>query len=367
MIPLFRPSVGEEEISALRETFKTGWIGLGPKTAEFEKKFAEYIGVKHAIGLNSCTAALDLALRANEFKGGEVLIPAITFVSTAHAALYNNLKPVFVDVDPDTFCIDVEDMKEKITGNTRAVIPVHVGGHPCDMDPIMEVAREKGISVIEDVANATGGEYKGRKLGSIGDMGCFSFEAKKNMTTGDGGMLTTSDSALIDKMKRLRWVGINKGTWERASSPRYSWQYDVDILGYKYNMNDIHATLGLVQLAKLDRMNEKRREIAAFYRKELSNEGWLKCPVEKEWAKHVYWLFILKIAERDDFVEYMSKNGVTTGVHFMPIPLHPLYKNFESKIPVAMDVWKTIVDIPMFPDLAKTDMQKVVSVIKDFK
>lgn len=367
MIPLFRPSVGEEEINALRETFKTGWLGLGPKTAEFEKKFAEYIGTKHAVGMNSCTATLDLALRVNGFKEGEVLIPAITFVSTAHAALYNNLKPVFVDVNPETFCIDIEDMKEKITNKTKAIIPVHVGGHPCDMDPIMEIAKEKNLLVIEDVANATGGRYKGRKLGGIGDVGCFSFEAKKNMTTGDGGMLTTNNDAIIDTLKRLRWVGINKGTWERASSPKYSWRYDIDILGYKYNMNDIQAAMGLVQLAKLDRLNEKRRKIAEFYRQELSKESWLKCPKETEWAKHVYWLFILKVAERDNFIEYMAKNGVTAGVHFMPIPLHPLYKKFASDIPIALDVWKSMVDIPIFPDITEADMRKVVSVIKDFK
>ena len=367
MVPLFKPELGEEELSALREIFKTGWVGLGPKTAEFEKKFSEYIGADFAIGLNSCTAALDLSLRARHFGKGEVLVPAITFVSTPHAVLYNNLEPVFVDVDPETLCMDVADFERKITPRTKAVIPVHLGGHPCDMDPIMEIARLKNIFVIEDVANACGGEYKGRKLGSIGDFGCFSFEAKKNMTTGDGGMITTNDESSIAPLKRLRWCGIDKDTWKRFSENKnYSWYYEVAELGWKYNMNDISAAIGLVQLQKLDAMLAKKSRIVNNYKIALKDLLWLELPVEREWAKGAWWLFIVKVPERDRFIEHLAGRGITTGVHFMPMHLHPLYKKYGARVPKTEKVWQKMVTLPLYPSMTNSEFEEVVDAVKTF-
>lgn len=367
MIPVFKPSLGEEEIAAIRETFASGWIGLGPKTKEFEHRFADYIGTPHAIGVNSATAALDLSLKAFHINSGEILIPAITFVSTAHAAVYNHATPVLVDVSRDTLCMDIDDLQEKITEKTRAIIPVHLGGHPCDMDPILELAGDHNLVVIEDAANAAGAEYKGQKVGSLGDAGCFSFQATKNMTTGDGGMITTSHGEIVERLQRLRWVGINLDTWKRNANPeRYSWYYEVDEVGYKYHMNDIQASIGLVQLQKLDTMNEARRNIARNYGHALSPLQPISLPVEKPWANHVYWLYTMKMKERDEFISHMSRHSIASGVHFMPVHHHPIYAALSGDVPVAENIWKEIVDIPLFPDLNGDEMHRIISAVRTF-
>ncbi len=366
-VPLFKPELGEEELSALREIFKTGWVGLGPKTAEFEKKFSEYIGTDFAVGLNSCTAALDLALRVRHFDGGEVLVPAITFVSTPHAVLYNNLRPVFVDVDPETLCMDTTDFERKITPRTKAVIPVHLGGHPVDMDPVVEIARAKNIFVVEDVANACGGEYKGKKLGSIGDFGCFSFEAKKNLTTGDGGMITIHDETMVAPLKRLRWCGIDKDTWKRFSENKnYSWYYEVRELGWKYNMNDIASAIGLVQLKKLDELLAKKSRIVNNYKIALKDISWLELPVEREWARGAWWLFIVKVPERDRFIEHLASRGITTGVHFMPMHHHPLYKKYGADVPKTEKVWPRMVTLLFYPSMTDSEFEEVIDAVKTF-
>ena len=196
MIPLFKPSLGEEELDSIRKTFESGWVGLGPRTKEFEDAFAKYVGSKHAIGTASATDALQIVLKAFGIDNCEVISPSLTFVSTNHAILYNRAKPVFADIEEDTLCLDVEDIKEKITDKTKAIIPVHYGGHPCDMDPIMEIAEDHNLIVIEDAAHACGAEYNGKKIGSIADATTFSFQAIKNMTTGEGGMITTNNSEI---------------------------------------------------------------------------------------------------------------------------------------------------------------------------
>jgi perosamine synthetase len=367
MIPVSRPSLGEDEVAAIRETFASGWIGLGPKTEEFEERFAGYVGTCHAVGLNSATAALDLSLKAFRIHSGEIIIPAITFVSTAHAVVYNHATPVLADVREDTLCMDTDDLQEKITEKTRAVIPVHLGGHPCDMDPILDLAEDHGLIVIEDAANAAGAEYRGKKVGSLGDAGCFSFQATKNMTTGDGGMITTSHSEIVKRVQKLRWAGINRDTWQRNSNPKkYSWYYEVDEIGYKYHMNDIQASMGLVQLQKLDRLNEQRRNIAGIYTRAFSDIEQIALPAGKPYARHAYWLYTIKMKERDAFISHMSECGVSTGVHFMPVHHHPLYARLCGSVPVADSIWKEIVDIPLFPDLKDEEIVRVISGVKAF-
>ena len=363
-VPLFKPSLGAEELAALAELFKSGWIGLGPRTAQFEEHFAEYIGAPYAVGVNSCTAALHLSLQLAGVTGGEVIVPAITFVSTAHAAAYNGAKPVFVDVDEDTLCLDVDDLQQKISSKTKAIVAVHLGGHPCDMDPILQVAKDNNVPVLEDVANACGGEYRGRKLGSLGAYGCFSFEAKKNMTTGDGGMITTADQEAAAALKRLRWCGINKDTWKRFSGEAaYSWQYDVAEVGYKYNMNDIMAAIGLVQLQKLDAVNTQKRRIIQAYREAFRNLNWLQCPEEKPWAFGAYWLFIVRVRGRERFMKHLADRGITTGVHFMPVHLFSCYRDYEAKVPVAERVWRTMVSLPLYATMTDTEFEAVVDAV----
>lgn len=371
-VRLFKPNLGNQEINALKKVFKTGWIGIGPQTVKFENEFANYVGTRNALGLNSCTAALHLAILAYGFRNIEILVPTITFISTAHAVVYNNCRPVFVDVDPKTLCVDINDAERKITAKTRAIIPVHLGGQPCDMERMMVFAKKHKLIVIEDVANAAGGQFNGKELGSWGSMGCFSFEAKKNMTTGDGGMITSNDIKRIKYLRKIRWLGIDKDTWKRFSSQKkgkqvYSWYYEINDLGYKYNMNDIQATIGLVQLSKLDAINAAKRKIIKKYLSLLSKCELVKVPNCLDLKKGAYWLFIVRCKYRDALIKYLSKKGVTTGVHFMPVHLHPYYRKFHANLPVAERVWKEIVSLPLYSSLKNKEIEHVVDSIKSFE
>ena len=282
--------------------------------------------------------------------------------------MYNNAKPVFADINRGTLTIDVKDIEKKISKKTKAVILVHMGGQPCDMDSILKIAKSYNLYVVEDVAHALGGEYKNKKMGTFGEFGCFSFEAKKNMTTGDGGMIVTNNSDKVDRLKRLRWLGIDKDTWKRyGKKTKRHWYYEVPELGYKCHMNDIQAAIGLVQLKKLDEFNRKKRDIIKVYMNELKNIPWIELPEDVDLEKGCYWVFIIKVENRDDFVSYMLDNEITTGVHYMPVHLHPYYRRFKAYCPVAEEVWRKIVSLPLFPDMTEIQLEKVVNTIKKFK
>lgn len=367
MIPVFKPSYGKEELEALREPFETGWIGLGPKTKEFETKFAEYIGAKYAVGVNSATAALHLALKIMNVENGEVITTPMTFISTNHAILYNNAVPVFADIEQDTLNIDANEISKLVTKRTKAILVMHYGGHACDMDPILEIARKKGIKVIEDTAHACGGEYKGRKLGSIGDAGCFSFHAVKNLATGDGGMITVHDPAQDSRLRELRWLGISKDTWNRSEvDNKYSWYYTIKETGYKYHMNDIAAALGVVQLKKLNRLNERRREIVKLYNEAFTGLDWLETPVERDYAKSACHNYVIKVDRRDELISYLQEEGISASVHYLPNHLYSMFKKFKANVPVAERVWKRVVTLPLYPDLSDSDIRKVIETVKDF-
>jgi len=366
MIPVFRPSFSEEEWLALKEPFESGWIGLGPKTAEFEKKFAEYIEVDHAVALNSCTAALHLALALCKVNGAEVITSPMTFVSTSHAILYNGGEPVFCDIEEDTLCINAEKIEELITPRTKAVLVVHYGGQPCDMDMIMDICRRHKLKLVEDCAHSCGGWHKDRRLGSFGDFGCFSFHAVKNLATGDGGMVTTNDSSADARLRTMRWVGINKDTWSRqdTENKKYSWFYNVEEAGFKYHMNDITAAIGLVQLSKLETMNERRRQICLRYSEVLKDVEWIKTPVYRtgieESACHN---FVIRTPLRDILNEELKKKGISTGVHYIPNNHYQMYKKCRGKTPVSDRVWRELLTLPVFPDLTDQDVDYIIESI----
>jgi perosamine synthetase len=367
MIPVFKPSIGKEELDAIKAIFKTGWIGLGPKTAEFEEKFAKYTGTKHAVALNSCTSALHLAMKVMDIEGGEVITTPMTFISTNHAILYNNATPVFADIEEDTLNIDPSDIERKITKRTKAIVVVHYGGHACDMDRIMAIAKKHGLKVIEDCAHGCGGEHKGRKLGSIGDIACFSFHAVKNLATGEGGMITLNDAKLAERLKRLRWLGISRDTFSRnLPNKGYSWYYNVEEVGYKYHMNDIPAVIGIVQLKKLDKTNGKRGKLYLNYNKQLSKIKDIEIPVIKPYASNAYHNYVIKARSRDALIEYLKEKGISTGVHYIPNHLYDIYKDFRVSLPVAEKVWKKLVTLPLFPDLTASEQAKVINSIKSF-
>ncbi len=366
MIPVFKPAYDNEELEALREPFASGWIGLGPKTRKFEEKFAQFISTKHAVGLNSGTAALHLAMQVMGVSGGEVITTPITFVSTNHAILYNNATPVFADVEEDTLNIDPLEIEKLITKQTKAIVAVHYGGHACQMDAIMDLAGKHKLKVIEDCAHSCGGRYNGQPTGSIGDVGCFSFHAVKNLACGEGGMITLNDQELDTRLRSLRWLGITKDTWDRAKTEAYSWFYNVEEVGYKAHMNDIPAALGLVQLRKLEKLNERRRQIVKQYNTAFSEAEWLITPVEKSYTRSALHNYVIKLEQRDKFVQYMADKGISTGVHYYPNHLYPVYKPYYRKLPVAESVWHKIVTLPLFPDLTQSQIDYIIETVLAF-
>jgi len=368
MIPLFRPSISIDEINAVTEVLKSGWWGLGPKTAEFEEKFAKYVGVQHAVALNSGTAALHLALALLDLKrGDEVIVPPITFVSTAHAVLYNGAKPVFADVYEDNLCIDVEDVAKKITKRTRAIMPVHYAGHPCNMDGLREVIKGKRIVIIEDAAHACGAEYKGKKVGSLSELTCFSFHAVKNVACGEGGMVTTNSGEWDKVLREMRWLGISKSTWNRTVDEKvYAWFYHVNRLGFKAHLNDILAAIGIVQLGRVEDLNKRRREIVGRYNQAFKSIKGVKVPVERKGCKSSWHIYHLKVEKRDDLIKFLKDNDVTPGVHYYPIHLHPYYRPLRAKLPVAEEVWKRIISLPLFPSMTEEEIGKVIGAVGNF-
>jgi perosamine synthetase len=367
LIPIFRPSYDEAELQAVEEVFRSGWIGLGPKTAEFERRFAQYIGVPHALAVNSATAALHLALKVLNVAGGEVITTPMTFVSTNHAILYNDAAPVFADIEPDTLNIHVESIRQNITDQTRAIIVVHYGGHACDMDPILTLSREYEIPVVEDAAHGCGGTYKGQKLGALGTIGCFSFHAVKNLATGDGGMIALSDPQLDERLRRLRWCGIDKNTWDRSEiDQKYSWYYTVQELGFKYHMNDITGAIGLVQLEKLERANERRREIVTYYDYRFADLDWLETPVEKSYTRSAHHLYVVKLDRRDELIAHLREHRISAGVHYLPNHLYTMYRRFGADVPVTEKVWRRLVTLPLYPDMSDGDVERVVGAVRNF-
>lgn len=371
-VRLFKPSLNDEEIQSIKDAFDRAWLGLGPKTREFEKQWTNYIGCKESVGVNSCTAALHLAVSAFRFpKGKKVLVPVLTFASTAMAPIYNGLEPVFVDVDEDTLTISLEDLERKYDKDCVAVMPVHYGGYPAKMDEIINFARSKNLKIIEDCAHTAGGEYKGKVLGTLGDIGCYSFEEKKCMTTGDGGMICSNDAELISPLKSSRWVGMNKDTWQREKENSITksnshWYYEILELGYKYNMNDLMASIGLVQLKKLPEMNKRRMEIISRYLDAFEDCSTLKPALPYDKNQKCYWMFMLRVQDRDKFISFMQQKDIATGVHYMPLTLHPYFAKYENNTPNAISIWKKFVTIPLHADMTNEEVDYVIDNVKAF-
>jgi perosamine synthetase len=372
-IRLFKPSLGEEELHAIKEAFDRSWIGLGPNVNKFEELWASFVGAKVAIGLNSATAALHLALMAFKFpEGKKVLVPSLTFSSTASAILYNRLIPVFVDSNPVTLGMDLEDMKRKYDKNVVAVMPVHYAGHPVPMNELMPWAKEKGLKVIEDCAHTSGAMYKGKSLGTWGDIGCYSFEEKKLMTTGDGGMIVSNDPELLKDVKAYRWVGIDKDNWKTAQSYIYTnkdamhWFYEINLLGYKYNMNDLAASIGLVQLQKLPKMNARRSQIIRMYMNGLENIGGIQLLLPFEPEKYVYQMFGIRAHKRDELMIYLKNKGIATGCHYTPLTLQPLFKPYAKGCEFIEKEADKFITLPLHVDLTNEEINYIIEHIVKF-
>lgn len=366
MIPLCTPSLGKEENRAVAEVLKSGWLAHGSKVEEFERRFAEYIGVKEAVSLNSCTSALYLSLVASEIKG-EVIIPSFTFVATANAVVTAGCIPVFADIDYDTLNIDPQKIEKKISPHTRTIIPVHFGGQSCDMAPILRIARKHHLSVIEDSAETVGGTYKGKKTGSF-VTGCFSFFPTKNMTTGEGGMVTTNSKKLADRIRALAGHGIHSTslTREKRALP---WFRSAINPGYNFRMSNILAAVGVEQLKKIEQMNQSRRENAAYLNEHLNNVEEIDPPVENEKCIHVYQMYTIKVnnLNRNALVTKLRERGIGASVHFDP-PVHLQYfykgKYDDRDLEVTEKVAQSIITLPMFPQMKRSQLKEIVTKVR---
>jgi perosamine synthetase len=368
VIPVFKPSFGEEELAHVREALASGWVGLGPKVKEFEQRFAEYIGVAHVVGVDSGTSALDLAMQLSGVEGHEVITTPLTFISTNHAILYHGGAPVFCDIEADTLNIDASKIETLVTPLTRAIVVVHYAGHACDMDPILEIARRHDLLVVEDCAHATGGAYKNRKLGSLGSYGCFSFHAVKNLAMGEGGAITARSDEEEARIKRLRWMGISRSTWERSDNPahKYTWYYDVTELGYKCHLNDIAAGIGLAQLAKLESTNARRRAITKTYNEAFRNLDWLRTPVVKPYADPSHHMYVVATPYRDSLHTHLASLGISTSVHYIPSTHYEMYAPYRRPLAVCDRVWTEILTLPLYPALTEADISRVVDGVRSF-
>lgn len=352
-IPLFKPSCTDEEVEAVSRVLRSGWWALGPEVEAFENEFAEYIGVRYAVAVNSATSALELAARATGVVNGVVIVPALTFISTAQAMQHAGNKVIFADVDEETLCIDWDDVYRK-SEDADAVIPVWYGGQ------VVCPPRIDSLTMIEDCAHAAGSAT----AGLYGKASCWSFHAVKNLACGDGGMVTTNDSEVARKLKALRWCGIDKSTWERDQS-RYGWDYNIPADGEKMHMNDITAAIGRVQLRRLDEMNESRYNIAADYGDSFYNLGWLKTPsITNLSSNHLY---VVRLEERDRFIDHMLTKDISAGVHYKPLTHYPHLFPGEHHVPVTERVWKTMVTLPLFPDMTEGEQEQVIEAVRSFK
>jgi len=374
-IPFHRTYITEEEISGVVDSLRSGWITMGPKTVRFEEEFNRYIGSKHSVAVNSCTAALHLALKAIDLReGDEVIIPTMTFTATGEVVCYFNAKPVIVDVEKDTHNIDIKKIESAITPKTKAIIPVHFAGQPCDMDQIQQIADKYKLFVIEDAAHSLPAWYKERKIGAIGDMTCFSFYATKTLATGEGGMVTTENDEWAERIKILRLHAISKDAWKRYSGEG-SWYYEVVEAGYKNNMTDIQAALGLAQLRKLEWMWEKRKEIAGKYTEAFRNSEFIETPKVKPDRISAWHLYVIRLnletlnIDRTQFIEELKARGIGTSVHFIPLHKHPFYRDafgYNSKdFPVAEWLYEKIISLPIYPGMTGKEVDFVVESVLD--
>lgn len=361
-IPLFRPVVCEEAVTAVAEVLRSGWLGLGPKTAAFEQAFADYVGAPYCVALNSCTSALHLAVRLLDLPpGSEVITTPITFVSTNHAILYERCRPVFADVEPGTGNLDVRSVAARITERTKAIKLVHFGGYPCDLDAFYALADKHGLAVIEDCAHACGATYRGRRIGSHGDLHAFSFHAVKNLAVGDGGALTLRRPDYYERLRRLRWMGIDRDTFRRTQPRAYHWDYDVVELGYKYHMNDVAAAVALEQLRHLDEQNEYRRRLAEAYREGLRNVPGIRLPdhsADRTSSHHLFWILA---EDRDGLAEKLRAAGVDVGVHYRRNDSYSMYEKCE--LPQAELFWRHVLSLPMHLMLKEEHIEYITRVI----
>ena len=379
-VPFFKPSIGKDEEQAVLDVLRSGWLTTGMRVCEFEKDFASYTKSGYAVALSSCTAALHLALEVLGLnEDDEVITTPFTFSSTASEILHTGAKIKFADVDCSTGNIDPAKIRDAITDRTKVILPVHFAGHPCDMDSIMELALEYNLRVIEDAAHALEAEYGDYKVGSIGDFTCFSFYATKNVTTGEGGMITCDNEIMAEKMRLLSLHGMTKDAWKRympdSQKSAENKYYQIVSRGYKYNMTDIQAALGITQLRKVEKMWERRNNLVSLYRTCLADIPEIELMGIENDIKHANHLMLIRVVpdeldiSRDEFVTELRERGIGTSIHFVSLHMHPYYKDIfgfeDNDFPNAAYLSNNIITLPLYPDLPEDDVLYVTDCIKE--
>lgn len=372
-LPFALPDISEEEIASVVESLRSGWITTGPKTKDFERKFADAVGAAHGVMVNSCTAALHLALEAVGVKAGdEVIVPTVTFAATAEVVRYFGATPVIVDVRAHDHNVDPAAIERAITSKTKAVIPVHFAGVPADMDEILSIARRRSIPVIADAAHCFPGSYKGRNVGQLADISCFSFYATKTITTAEGGAAVTENAEWADRMRIMSLHGISRDAWKRYSAEG-SWYYEIVAPGYKYNLTDLASAIGLGQLARAVPMMERRRAIADAYDAAFRQEPAFELMARPADRTHAHHLYVLKLRpgvltiDRDRFIQALKELNIGTSVHFIPLHIHPYYRDTfgyrPEQLPVAMELFQRSLSLPIYSKMSDADMARVIDAV----
>jgi perosamine synthetase len=370
-----KPFISEEEIDEMVDTLRSGWLSMGPKTIRFEEEFNNYIGAKKSVAVSSWTAAGHLTLEAFGIeKGDEVIVPTMTFPATAEIVCYFGAKPIIVDVEEDTLNISLKEIEKAITPKTKAIIPVHYGGQPCDLDEIQEIANAYGLKVLEDAAHSLPATYKGKKIGTISDVTCFSFYATKTLSTGEGGMICTNDQEIAERCAIMRLHGINRDAWKRYSESG-SWYYEVVAPGYKYNFTDLQASLGLPQLKKVDAMWTWRKKIADRYLEGLKDLELIQLPTVKNDRESSWHLFPVRLnlemltKNRAQIIDELKKHNIGVGVHFMPVHQHLYYsetfKLDDKNFPIASASFPRLMSLPIYPGMTDESVEKVIITLID--
>lgn len=369
------PDLDGSELEQIRESLESGWITTGPKTRQFEAEFGARVGAKHAVAVNSATAAMHLSLEAIGLqRGDEVITTSYTFAATAEVVRYFDARPVFVDVEPDSLNMRPDLLEDVITQRTKAILPIHIAGLPADMDAINEIARRHNVPVIEDAAHAFPASYKGRMVGALSEFTCFSFYATKTITTGEGGMICTDNDAWAERCRIMALHGISKDAWKRYTAEG-SWYYEVIAPGYKYNLTDIAAGMGLAQLGKAERMWQRRRDIARRYDAAFGEWPELQIPYDRQDSQHAWHLYVLRLnldrltIDRGRFIEELKRRNIGASVHFIPLHLHPYYRETygyqPEDFPISNREYHRVISLPIYSKMSDEDVQDVIDAVLD--
>jgi perosamine synthetase len=372
-LPFALPDLDGTELEQIKEALESGWVTTGPKVRQFEAEFGAYVGAKHAVAVNSATAAMHLALEAIGLRAGdEVITSPYTFAATAEVVRYFDARPVFVDIEASSLNMRPDLLEGAITERTRAIIPVHIAGLPVDMDPIYSIARRHNLPVIDDAAHAFPARYKGQIVGGLSDFTCFSFYATKTITTGEGGMICTNDDAWAERCRIMSLHGISKDAWKRYTSEG-SWYYEIIAPGFKYNLTDVAAAMGIAQLAKAERMWRRRRELSDKYNRAFSELPELQLPADRDDCQHAWHLYVLRLnlerlrIDRAQFVEELKQRNIGASVHFIPLHIHPYYRELygykPEDFPEAHRQYQRVISLPIYSKMSDSDAQDVIEAV----